>query len=138
MAELLIDYLRASCGRAFAWGRDDDRAVDCYWWAAGWIARLRGEASIAPLRAKYFGRYSDAAGAVRLIRSVGGYRAAFRELAETAGCRQIDQASRGDLVAVRQRRELSLGICVGVRTVLRAPQGVIAFPVSPVLAWRVI
>lgn len=145
MAELLTQYLRETAGRRFAWGRDDAVAVDCYWWGLGWIARARGPEAVAPLRAKYMGRYHTGLGAMRHIRELGGWRGVYREIEEVTGILPTQDLARGDLVAIDDGVELAAGICVtpetegGLPRVARlfAPAGLASVIAAPALAWRV-
>jgi hypothetical protein len=136
MAGLLTEYLRESCGRAFAWGRDDDLAVDCYWWAVGWVERVRGPFA-RRLREKYLGRYHTARECLHLARESGGMAAVLEEVATEAGLRRTIAPVAGDLVAVERRDELMFGIYVGEKIAVRAPLGLAMIRRAPARAWRV-
>lgn len=63
MAEVYMTYLRETAGQPFAWG-----TMDCVMWATGAVLAVHGVDPVPHLR----GAYSDAAGAARLLRKIGG------------------------------------------------------------------
>lgn len=114
----------------FVWGEHD-----CVLFAADMVQIMTG----TDLAADYRGRYTDAAGAMRMMRARFAGDAA--QLAGQLLGNSIPPAlaRRGDVVAVDSGHAgPALGICVGVRTAFPGPDGLLLVPTLGCLqAWWV-
>lgn len=120
-------FVAARHGVAFAWGSND-----CVLFAADFIQAFTG----TDLAADFRGRYSDAVGAMRLIRSEGG-------LAEAVQARLGVPlpgvfARIGDLVLLDMAGREALGVCNGCELLGPGAHGIQPQPLSAaVMAWRI-
>jgi hypothetical protein len=134
---LLAEFIEVRRARPFAWGDHD-----CCLMAADWVAQVSGRIHGATLR----GRYSDAAGALRLAQEVFGQTErpdlfgaelwpAWTGLVEIPA----RHAMRGDLVSILAPIEgeadplVALAICVGAEAAAAGLEG-LRFVRMP--AWR--
>ena len=93
---LLAEFLHAHASKTFAWGVND-----CCLFAADWLVEL----GHPDLMADFRGTYSDARGAIRRWREVGGYGAEGGRRLAAAGLNNvatpITHARRGDVALVQ-------------------------------------
>jgi len=125
------DRLSALVARAhaqpFAWGTHD-----CCLWAADAVQALTGHDPAADLR----GCYSDATGAMRALRAVGGLLGAGRR----TGTRLAGpgHARDGDVALVSDGRRPMLAVRVGAVWMVAATAGLHALPMGAArLTWGV-
>ncbi len=131
MAGLLAQFLRASAGRPFVWGKRD-----CYWWVVEWIEVVRGVFA-TELRAKY--QYETAGGCLRIVRESGGMLVVIEELVRAAGLARAEVLRRGDIVAVAHpwRGRHMLGIYLSERRIaLKTKAGLAVVDRPIVCGWN--
>lgn len=117
--------LRAAWARPFEWG-----AHDCALFAADAVLAQTGVDPAAPLR----GRYSNAVGAGRLVRQLGGLPAIVGA-ALGAPLRSPLLACVGD---VGYTHSQALAVCIGERWVCPGARGLVLLPLAgAATAWRV-
>jgi hypothetical protein len=124
---LLAEAVETARSTPFQWG-----VTDCACWAFDVRARLTGGEDVA---ARWRGRYTSAAGSVRIMRSLGwsNIEAMGRALLG-APLPAVLLAQRGDLVLM----EKGFGVCLGAQAVGMGEAGLgwAAMP-SCRMAWRV-
>ena len=130
-SRLLDRYLRSWRHRRFAWGE-----ADCVRFAAGWVALVTGRDPVAGT----VGRYA-------------GCRAARRLMVATTGSIDLVTATRvilgpplsyplsarlGDVVAIATPAGTALGLCAGAAVAAPGPTGLVARPLTSIIAaWRI-
>lgn len=126
--EKFIDQVKAS---AFDWGD-----FDC---GPNWVGRHVEVMTGVDLTGPYRGDYSDAAGALRLIRKAG-----FKDLGDLVSFHLQEihpsRARLGDIMAFASETPIgcSLGICNGERVLVLGEKGVVSVDrLAAVRAWRV-
>lgn len=109
----------------FAWGK-----LDCCMWASACVEAQTG----ADLGADLRGTYSDAAGAARLLRRLGGLRA----LGARVGPAVPPLMARfGDIGLVRSNRKPVLALCAGPVWLVITSQGLLNAPLEAAInCWR--
>jgi hypothetical protein len=104
--------------RRFRWGE-----FDCCLWACDVVALLRG----VDLAASFRGRYDNARGAARALRtfSGGGLDATATKIAEAHGFREIpvSLAQRGDVALIKTPQGDALAIVLGLCAAAPGPRG---------------
>jgi hypothetical protein len=124
----LMAEVAAARSRPFKWGEHD-----CVTWAFEVRQAITGIDDASRWR----GRYSSAAGAVRVMRRLGwsDYAAAGIDLlGEPLGTPLL--AQRGDIVLAADG--FGVGVCVGAQAAGVNPQGFVLVPLRQVaMAWRV-
>ena len=131
MVALLLDaYLRSWRHRPFAWGE-----ADCVRFAAGWVALVTGRDPVAGTVGHY-----------------AGCREALRLMVVTTGTADLLAATRiilgppldrpltarcGDVVVIATPAGVALGLCAGAEIAAPGPAGLVARPLTAVVAaWR--
>jgi hypothetical protein len=112
-------YLRAAAGQPFVWGERD-----CCLWAADWIKARTGRDPAEGFR----GRYRTRLGAHRLVRRLGGWQPAMRELAERAGLAEREcgeDAAPGDVALVVMQPHPVLAIRGRIGWACKTERGVV-------------
>jgi hypothetical protein len=121
----LVEEIDRARGMAFAWGQHD-----CATWAFDVRQRLTGIDAAQAWR----GRYSTAAGSVRVMRRLGWLTLPAMGCALLGDPIQPLCAQRGDIVMTGG----AFGVCAGVAGVFVAERGLTERPMTEAtLAWRV-
>ena len=109
----------------FAWG-----TLDCCMWASACVEAQTGVDLGADLR----GTYSDAAGAARVLRELGG----LRGVGAWAGPAVPSLMARfGDIGLVRSNRKPVLALCAGPVWLVITSQGLLNVPLDAAInCWR--
>ena len=131
VAPLLDRYLRFWRHRPFAWGE-----ADCVRFAAGWVALVTGRDPVADT----VGRYGGCSAARRLMVATTG----SADLV-TATCVMLGPpldkpltARCGDVVAINTPAGPALGLCAGAEVAVPGSAGLVARPLTSILAaWRI-
>lgn len=123
----LADYLCREAARPFA--RPDD---DCCFMAATWVLERTGIDPAADLR----DAYHDARGALRLIRTWGGFETMWSVHMALAGFNLTARPTAGDVGVLRDRAGQTVaGIRVGTAWAMKAARGVLIEDVPCIAAW---
>jgi hypothetical protein len=125
--ERLMRFLAERRRVPFDWGQHD-----CVLFACSWIEEATGADPLGDLR----GQWTDAASAVRLLRDLGGLRAAVEsKMGEPI---PVLMAQRGDLALIEREDERGLGVVVGADVAVLTPAGIGFVALSEAsAAWRV-
>lgn len=112
-------------GKTFAWGK-----LDCCLWAAACVEAQTGVDHADGIR----GTYSDAAGAARVIKRMGG----LRGIGALAGAPVLPLTARlGDIGLVRSSGKPVLAVCAGPVWLVVSSQGLLSVPLaSATHCWR--
>lgn len=121
----LVEEIDRARGLSFGWGRHD-----CATWAFDVRRRLTGIDTAAAWR----GRYSTAAGSVRVMRRLGWLTLPAMGCALLGDPIQPLCAQRGDIVIC----DGAFGVCAGSEAVFLAEAGLTGRPMgNATMAWRV-
>lgn len=122
----LHELIAARLTTPFAWG-----VHDCCLWAADAVQVQTGVDPAAPWR----GTYSDAIGAARLVRELGGLEAIG---AKAGTIIRPMAAALGDIGLLRRGDRDVLGVCAGQEWMLVGDHGLVPVRLDEAaLAWRV-
>lgn len=126
--ERLAEFVAEHRSVAFEWG-----VTDCVLFAAAWIERATGADPLGDLR----GQWTDMVSAVRLLRDLGGLRAAVEsQLGEPLPA--VLLAQRGDVALIEREDERGLGVVIGAEVAVLTEQGIGFVRLSEAsVAWRV-
>lgn len=129
---LLAEFLQAKRASRFAWGKND-----CCLFAADWLVAL----GKPDLMAEFRGKYSDALGACRLWRTVGGYEAEGARRLEAAGLVNVPPllAPRGSIaIFPTHKRHGGFGVVECGRVTVLTPSGLSLLPINAgTQTWRI-
>ena len=123
-------YLSRWRHRPFAWGQ-----ADCVRFAAGWVALVTGRDPVAGTE----GQYVDANAARRLMSRLTGSADLIAATTAVLGSPRPEPltAGLGDVVAIETAHGPALGLCVGPAVAVVGREGMVACPITAVLAaWR--
>ncbi len=132
MTAVLLDrYLRSWRHRSFAWGD-----ADCVRLAAGWVALVTGRDPVAATA----GRYAGCREALRLMVAATGTADLVTATSVILGppLESPLAARLGDVVAISTPAGPALGLCAGDAVVAPGPAGLVARPLTAIIAsWRI-
>ena len=124
-------YIGRVVDRPWVWGE-----TDCTSWLAGWVAERTGVDVGASLRSRGRSRRS----AARIVSDAGGLASLCDGLMREAGCRQTRWPQDGDVGVIRIKIGRRLRSMAALRAdekwVIRVQDGILAVPVSALVAWR--
>lgn len=116
----LADYIRASSGAPFSYGR-----ADCGLWAAGAVQAVCGVDPAEPFR----GAYGDGDSAIRALHAFagGGLEAAAAKICAGHGWREVapTEACDGDLGIIPGADGPSMAVCFGWDWVAQGREGLV-------------